>query len=324
MSRVAERYEHDGTPRITKTISTNKNNDWDKMRRFLYRATSSSSSSADRCLTLSQVDKVLIFLEGLFPDNPTLQRSILQSSPRILSRNVKTKLQPTADFLRSLYGDELFVEALNRNPDLLLTAGTGYKGCELDLVEVYLREELRLRPAKINKLKKSAPALFQTSMVKLLSTVSFLEEILLAATKNGNDTTTTTHSPEKVAVNTIRKLVESHPRIFQLSVEENLRPRIQYLQNRCHLQDSDLASLLKNSGAGILLGLSVRDNLQPTLDLLSELLLLQEDRSVQRLRRVLLSHPQILGLSLENLRAKISYFDAIDRLSQDGTTTTTH
>jgi len=78
----------------------------------------------------------------------------------------------------------------------------------------------------------------------------------------------------------------------------------------------------RNNKMGHVKGLSVQDNLQPTLDLLSELLLLQEEnRSADRLRRVLLSHPQILGLSLENLRAKISYFDAIDRLAPDGATT---
>lgn len=268
---------------------TERRSQWTKMRSFLYRSTASN-----RELTVYQVGKVLSFLNETFPES--IQSSILQSSPRILTKNVKTRLRPTVDFLKSLYGDTLFLEAVNRNPDLLLTVGTGYEGDELDLVEVFLRGELHLSQKNVNQLKRSAPAFFQLSMTQLLPVVNFMSSILECKQETTQKTSAT-----------IGNLIISHPTIFQLSVEENLKPRIRYLQDRCSLQTADLATLLKSS-SGAILGLSVEGNLRPTIDFLSGML------SDQEMRKSLLSHPQILGLSLHNLRAKVAYFNKIDSL----------
>ena len=89
---------------------------WTKTRNYLYQAKEK--------LTLQQVEGVLDFLDYNF--DATQIRSILQSSPRILRKNPKSKLKPTANFLKQLYGKDMFHEAVTRNPDLLLISGLGY------------------------------------------------------------------------------------------------------------------------------------------------------------------------------------------------------
>lgn len=300
MDLLTERYkisqgfstsEIDKQKETVTTTTTSSNEEWTKLRSFLYRATAS-----DRGLTIEQVNNVLAFLHETFPDH-AVERSILLRSPRILTKNVRTRLRPTVDFLQSLYGDEIFLNAVTRNPDLLLIVGTGYEGDEVDAVELYLRKELLLSSKNISQLKKSAPAFLKISMKQLVSTVKFFRGIL----EYPQHACSSSQRPEAI----IGKLVLAHHHIFQLSVDANLKPRIQYLIDRCSLQDSDLAALLKSS-SGAILGLSISENLKPTLDLLSGVL------SPSDLRKSVLSHPQILGLSLQNLRSKIAYFDTID------------
>jgi mTERF len=299
MELLEDRYHEPADFESKTRTKRNSNNEWTKMQRFLYRAT----ASPDCGLTLSKTRKVLEFLDEFVPER-NIQRSIVLQSPRILTKNVRTRLRPTIDFLRSIYDDNLFLMAISRNPDLLLTSGTGYKGDDLDLVETFLRTELKINENCINKLKVSDPQFFQLSMTQILSVVKFLHDIL----RKQNDDESDIDCQQK-RTKAIGGLVLSHPIIFQLSVEENLMPRISFLQDRCHLLDNDLASLLKSS-SGAILGLSVKNNLEPTIDVLSSML------SVSDLRKSILSHPQILGLSVDNLKNKVEYFDAIDSMSE--------
>lgn len=331
-----------GDPRLGGEVGTIGKN-WTKLRNFLYRATtptptvSSSISSMGvpkkEGLTIPQVLKVLHFLNETFPDDWDLQRSIVWHSPRILSKPVGTRLVPTVEFLQSLYPGPLFVHAVRRNSDLLLTVGTGYQATsDLELVPVFLRDDLQLTPAHIRRLQTNAPALFQVSMVQLLSVVGFLRTVLLdvagAATAapqqsqgDGGDAIPSIESSavearQKRATEIIGQLILSHPNIFQLSVSENLQPSLQYFQTRLQLKDTELAALL-NRRCGSILGLSIQQNLAPTLELLSGLLLSSSSSSFSRdcLRKAVLAHPPILGLSLGNLRAKIAYFDSIDAMA---------
>jgi hypothetical protein len=275
---IADRFENSG--------DTIKNVEWAKLKRYLYRTQGINSS---------QVKKTLHFLEELFPGDLHLQKRVVQCSPRILSKNVKTRLGPTAIFLKELYGTEMFQEAITRNPDLLLTVGTGYQGDELDLVEFFLRDELNLSQIKINQLKKTKPFVFQTSVSTMLRTIHFLRDIL-----NNHEK----YTPEQIS-RIIGNLMMSNPHILMLS-EDNLKRHIEYLVQRCEFRDEDLALLIGKSGSACFLGLSVEDNIQPTLDFLSGLL------STDMLRRTILAHPPILALSLQNLRNKAAYFDAIE------------
>jgi mTERF len=311
MDLIIDRYgsravQHDLPVQDTAEEKKRLLGDWTKMRRFLYRV---CTTEKDDALTVRQVLRVLDFLNQTFPDNMPLQQSVLMQSPRILSKHVATRLLPTAEFLRSLYGDAAMKDAVMRNPDLLLTTGTGYNGDALDLVDVFLRQDLRLSTHNVRHLKKTCPGLFQLSMVQLLSVVSYLRSILQVSDTDAQIATTES-SPTLRATATIGKLILAHPRIFQLSVPDNLRPRIHYLQDRLALSDADLACLIRSS-SGAILGLSVTRNIQPTLELLSSMLPSSND-----LRKALVSHPQILGLSLPNLRAKIEYFNKIDALAK--------
>lgn len=276
LSRILERYDVFASPLPP---------EWTKMRNYLYH-------SSER-LTVAQVDVVLAMLARVFK-NPELEKHILQSTPRILRKNVKTKLQPTIDFLQTIYRDDMFVEAIRRNPHLLLISGTGYDADALELVEFYLRNDLQLSQRQIGRLKSAAPFVFQLPMSKLLSTINYLHSILLAGGMKDDQV--------RIA---LARLVVRHPTILQLSLEHNLRPRLTYLRERCGFKKDDLTVLLQQHSAAVL-GLSVESNLKPTLDFLTEVLLEKD------LRRCLLAHPQLLGLSLANLRTKVAYWDEID------------
>jgi hypothetical protein len=263
---------------------------WTKTRNYLYR-------TADK-LTVAQVQQVLAFLRDNF-STETCQ-AVLQQSPRILRKKVQSFLQPTVDFLRQLYGDELLGQAVRRKPDLLLTNGMGYDADALELVELFLAKEVALTPINIKKLKRTAPFVFQLPVYKLLTVLNFFTSIL----KQGD------RYSDQQCKSILAKLVLSHPQILQLSVTENLQPRLNFLRERCGLLETDLAVLVKGSSAAIL-ALSVKDNLAPTIDFMSDLLRGRPD-PLADLRKSLLSHPPLLGLSLDNLRSKKEYFDAID------------
>ena len=277
---------------------------WKKMRNYLYK-------SSDR-ITKGQIVKVLTFLQEAFPQQPQLHKHIVQTSPRILRKNVDTNLRPTLEFLQQLYGPDLLQEAVRRNPNILLTRGTGYgQNDSLDLVDCYLRQELQLSERVLKKLKQTAPFLFQQSMSKVLSTVTYLTEFLAVANNEDKESNGSSIENTERIRKALTQVVTHYPTIFQLSVEENLKPRVEFLKQVCHLTDIDICRLVQNKCALPILGLSVQDNLQPTVQLLQERL--GSDKDNQSLRKVLLAHPQLLGLSLDNLQSKVAYFDEIDR-----------
>jgi hypothetical protein len=200
-------------------------------------------------------------------------------------------------------------QAISRNPDLLVSSGLGYD-CHNDAVESFLSNYLKLSTSSLSKLKKSHPFVFQLPFDKMHSVVLFLESKLKEA---GYD--------NEITRRIVGKVVTSHPHLLNLSVPANLQPRINFLVGTCDLAQKDVATLIKASPG--ILGLSVEDNLLPTLEFLSKLLTttkpmrsdnnLADNKSL--LRKCILSHPQILALSLKNLQSKVSYFDAIDALN---------
>jgi hypothetical protein len=283
------------------TNTTSASSSWTKTRNYLYRATATADDKSENKLTVHQVKQVLAFLQSNFP--PDTCRLILQTSPRILRKNCVTILQPTVEFLRQLYQGDMLLTAIHRNPDLLLTSGMGYDADALELVEVFLRQELQLSSTNMAKLKRTAPFVFQLPVWKLLSVLNYLKQVLVSSGEYQAD--------DQETKNVLAKLVMSHPQILQLSVESNLRPRLEFLKERCHLLTSDLAVLVKTSSASVL-ALSVKDNLEPTIDFLTDLLRDRPDPATA-MRKCLRSHPQLLALSLKNLHSKKAYFDAIDQ-----------
>lgn len=260
---------------------------WSKTRNYIYQA-------VDR-LTLAQVQEVLDFLDTILPRDKPLVKSIVQTSPRILRKNAKSSLQPTADFLLELWGPDLFRTAISRNPNLLLSSGLGHDGSENDEIETYLKTNLGMKKGDLEKLKRSGPFVFALSPEKMKSVLDFLQAVLEKGTFSSS-----------LIPGILLKLVKWNPNLLSFSVSTNLQPRVDFLMSRCGLNEADMASLIKSSGTFVL-GLSMETNLQPTIDYLSSFIKNEED-----LKKCILNHPQLLGLSLANLRAKVAYFDAID------------
>jgi hypothetical protein len=265
--------------------------DWTKTKRYMYHA-------SDK-LSLEQVQEVVDFLDSLVSKQASKQ--IIQTAPRILRKPVDSFLKPTADFLLDLWGPSLFEEAMKRKPQLLLTSGVGYtnsnpKG-DGDTEEI-LSELAGFSYQSLKQLKRTSPFVFGLPPTKVRSVLEYLTNIL----QYGKNLV-----PDRIP-KVLGKLVVAHPYLLNLGVETNLKPRVEFLSTSCGLNVTDVAKLVQSSG-GSVLGLSVNENLKPTMAFLS--VLLQNDRSF--LRKCILAHPQLLGLSLSNLDSKVEYFSGIGK-----------
>jgi mTERF len=268
--------------------------DWKKTRNYLYRLSHSETG-----LTVSQIEAVIACLSQELDGQAGLVAHVLQQAPRILRKNTETFTRPTISFLRDLYGQEVFLEAIRRRPDLLLTQGVGYNAGSLQLVEVYLQEDLGMPKSTIKALQNKSPWLFSIKMAQLLSAVDYIRGILERAGCSSG-----------ASLTTIRRLFIHRPRIIQLSVENNLQPRLQFLQDRLGLNETNMGVWFQTTNAA-LLGLSVQDNLAPTLDYLEQLV-------GNKLKEAVLMHPSLIGLSLYNLQEKVAYFNSVEGI--DSTT----
>eukprot|EP00970_Alexandrium_tamarense_P017253 scaffold8827_cov270-Alexandrium_tamarense.AAC.2 len=236
----------------------------------------------------------------------------------------------------------MIYEAVGRNTDLLLVRGVGYasggweeeeEGEDGDdsrerkesvkcAVETYLEMELGISVTSVAKLKKHHPTLFQLSLTnKVKPVVNFMSSLL------GYDVSSSTFTMQPKQKKQVSKLITNHPMLFQLDVASNLEPTARFLQTCCDLSNKELSTVIASTPGA--LGLSVENNLKPTIQFLTNVLREGvptkpggdsngEDATIAKLRKCILKHPQILALSLLNLRAKMDYFDEIDELSHAG------
>jgi chromosome segregation ATPase len=312
MSLLKERYGI-----VAWKQDTNHPSKWKKTRNYLY-------NTADK-LSPSQVEQVLNFLDERFPVEVSM--NVLQVCPRILRKPADSFLVPTADFLVELWGAALFVQAIERNPALLLSRGVGYvkkssrqgdvgiaasatlEGDSMD-VQMLLLNRTSLNENAIQKLKRTAPFVFGSSVAKVASVMDFLENILV----DGNAISDAEMDIDKA----LAKIVSSHPHVLNLSVEQNLRPRVEYLLSCCGMDAADVAKIVLGS-SGLILGLSVEQNLRPTMEYIAFGIFRLDISSIESmdmnaresLRKCLLSHPQLLGLSLDNFKRKVEYFQSL-------------
>ena len=291
---------------------------WKKTRNYLYQYTSERTRPKRRSnrgpLTTSRIQSLVSFLNSTFPLNEELQVRILQQTPRILGQchSIESRLVPSVDFLQGLYGgmgQGGFQEAISRNPDLLLLRGVGYQQrarSEKDdthprLAEEYL-SDLAVSSSSIAKLKITHPALFQIDVQRMKSVVQYLSSLL--------ESLDSQHTKQVV------KIVTNHPMLLQLNVATNLEPTTYFLRSSMGLTKEELVTVIRATPG--VLGLSVERNLKPTIRLLGDVLmhgqtdLKRGDASKTLLGKCVLKHPQILALSLSNLRSKREYFDLID------------
>ena len=170
--------------------------------------------------------------------------------------------------------------------------------------------------ASVEKMKATAPFIFQMSVDQTLRpVVSFLASILTE--QDELDTFSTIFASTRLEMDdaTQKKVVRvilNNSSILSLTLEGNLFRTVEFLRNSCYMDKHSLATMVKQC-AGIL-GLSVEDNLRLTLAFLVDQVGLTEEKD---LRRCIGRHPQILGLSLENLQSKVEFFHSIDGRTGD-------
>lgn len=260
--------------------------DCKRTKMYIYRA---------KKLSLESVMEVLDFLDSFLPRE--VVQCLLIESPRVMNKSVDSYLRPTADFLLNLWGEDLFSQAMQRNPQLLLTSGIGYnndnsspdKHKNLSIGGI-LMETANLSKSQLEKLRSQCPSVFSLSPNKVKDVIDYLCEILQPG---GNH--------ERV----LRKMIMTNPNFLNLQVASNLRPRVEYLASTLQLGPKELAKVLQT---GSVLALSVDQNLIPTLEYLKCDLLLEEN-----LKKSILSHPPLLALSLSNLRRKTEALNSINK-----------
>jgi tmRNA-binding protein len=94
------------------------------------------------------------------------------------------------------------------------------------------------------------------------------------------------------------------PQVLGLNIEENLEPKLAYLQKRLVLNENELSKLVQSLPPA--LGLNIEENLEPKLEYLRKRLLLNE----KELRRLVQKLPQVFSSSIEiNLEPTIEFFE---------------
>jgi hypothetical protein len=258
-------------------------------------------------------------------------------------------------------GGGRFYEAIYRNTDLLLIRGVGYassnslgnNGSNINqlneigsdgndnsalAVVQYLTNNLKLlNTNEIVILKHSHPTLFQLSLDnKIIPVIDYLRTLLLSTSSKSN-------SSSKTVQKVLKKIITQHPMLLQLDIETNLNYTVNYLRDTFDFTNEELTTVTSITPG--ILGLSVPNNLLPTINFMKDILQVynnnknhdddddDDDDDVNNnyyyendiddkegndesltilLRRCVLKHPQILSLSLTNLLAKREYFDSID------------
>jgi len=305
---------------------------WEKMRAYIHRATRAKTP-----LTMTQVQSVVQFL--LQTTSPSVTCELLRNYPRILRKSAEYKLKPTVQLLQKLYGN-MFYKAIEKNPSLLLVTGVGFETPQNKIrrknrlghdddqdamsVEAFLLNYLGVSTSQVDKLKDNHPKVFQLSMTNNVKPViDFLQSLCHA----GED-----HPSDKM----IQRIITNNPNILSLDVTFNLKPKILFLQDRCGMDDNDIKRVLGKSPG--ILGLSLKDKYEPMIQFLEYIFTstradaihhvkehdfrnvtnLAKSSLKSQLRQCLLRHPQLLALSIENLKTKTLYFDTIDYLSSSG------
>lgn len=141
--------------------------------------------------------------------------------------------------------------------------------------------------------------------------VSFLACLLTQQdydqSKREHSPTLLLHSLDDTIKKVIIRVISNYPTILSLTLDGNLYPTVEFLQNSCFMDESNLANMVRNCPQ--ILGLSVEDNLNITLDYIVRSVGLNTPKDFQRCFG---RHPQILCLSLENLHSKVVFLHSLE------------
>lgn len=168
-----------------------------------------------------------------------------------------------------------------------------YKLSNIDQTTSYFRDELGLTSNEYKSVLHSYPSVLMYSIdERLRPTVGFLQIECGGGELNWHGW---------------RKIIHTYPGIFAHSIEKRLLPKVQYLCNRegdmpLGLSRSELSQVVSKFPPTLWLS---EENLHAKFDFLMTSLSL----TTIELRTIVVSYPQILGLSLEkNLAPKMKFF----------------
>lgn len=165
---------------------------------------------------------------------------ILTLRPKILGYSITSKLRPALNKIKVIVGNDSYLRIISRYPQILTINVK-----EIDKRSRFLQYKLQLRHSRdIGYVYAGFPPTFYLSEDNISSKADFLKEVFNFDNIEMRDTMVT------------------YPQLLGLSIESNLRPKIQFL-----LTDSE------NGGAGL---------------------------SLEELKDIVLYQPSILGYSLEN------------------------
>lgn len=191
-----------------------------------------------------------------------------------------------AFFLAGILDHSQMRKMIISRPQLL-----SYKLQNIKSTTSYFCDDLGLSSDEFASLLQAYPSVLMYSIdARLRPTVDFLQHEC-----GGGETTSW------------KRVIVTYPNVFSHSLEKTLLPKVDYLCNKMSekslgLKRSELSQVVAKFPPTLWLSES---NLQSKLDFISESL----DLTDRDLRTIVVSYPQILGLSLErNLRPKIEFF----------------
>ena len=260
-------------------------------------------------LTVSKIQQIVNFLNITFPNQPELQARVIQYSPRILSQyhSIHSRLLPTVEFLRSLYGSMdqqqhegvggdisekmeaegggaaaaggRLYEAIYRNTDLLLIRGVGYASNSFG-------GNIGSNINQLNE-KGSDDGGGGGNDANALAVEQYLTDNLKLL----------------LSTNEIAILKQNHPTLFQLSLDTKIIPVLDYL--RTLLLTSSSKSLSSTSS-------SSKNNNNNNNN--------SSSKKVQQvLKKIITQHPMLLQLDIDtNLNYTVDYLrDTFDFTNEE-------
>ena len=183
---------------------------------------------------------------------------LLLSYPYFLQYNLDNHIQPTTRYLSSLgFSGREVSRMLLKFPRLIT-----HSLVKIKHVVGYLRYELGLDPADVRRILYQSPQVVGLTTKNLQSKVDFLQDAAAQSSTsmkaNGNENGSST----AIASTALRRLIVGMPTLLNLSVESNLRPKVEYLRHRLGIDE--LTSSLHRLPT--LLGYSLDKRIKPRLE----------------------------------------------------------
>ena len=243
----------------------------------------------------------------------TTSSSSKKSSAQMQSQTKKSEYQAFVDYYSMEYQeyeqmpDKAF-EKLRRNlsleqkhrPMLTYMVSLGFK--EKDLEKLMLQSEEQLFSKPVSKIisrveyLKSELGLEGTSLVKI---VSKDPQILLQRNR---------HSIPRCRYLThlgldtqeLASVLSKQPSILHLSVQNSLKPRVDYFRHELGIASEDLAKVITRNPA--VLTFSVEDQIAPRVEFLKDLGISHEN-----VAKLILRHPQTLQYSFDGIKEHVNF-----------------